>query len=98
MGRYVLRRLLMVVPLLFLITLVSFVIIQLPPGDYLTTYIARLSAAGQEVNEAEKAVALASKTVRNIRYVEVVQSTAQVEDGEIKEYRVQLKLGFEYEE
>jgi flavin-binding protein dodecin len=47
---------------------------------------------------ARQAVALASKTVRNIRYVEVVQSTAQVEDGEIKEYRVQLKLGFEYEE
>ena len=47
---------------------------------------------------ARQAVALASKTVRNIRYVEVVQSTAVVEDGEIKEYRVQLKLGFEYEE
>jgi flavin-binding protein dodecin len=47
---------------------------------------------------ARQAVALASKTVRNIRYVEVVQSTAQVEDGEIKEYRVQLKLGVEYEE
>jgi hypothetical protein len=47
---------------------------------------------------ARQAVALASKTVRNIRYVEVVESTAVVEDGEIKEYRVQLKLGFEYEE
>ena len=47
---------------------------------------------------ARQAVALASKTVRNIRYVEVVESTAHVEDGEIKEYRVQLKLGFEYEE
>jgi flavin-binding protein dodecin len=47
---------------------------------------------------ARQAVALASKTVRNIRYVEVVQSTAVVEDGEIKEYRVNMKLGFEYEE
>ena len=46
---------------------------------------------------ARQAVALASKTVRNIRYVEVVQSTARVEDGHIVEYRVQLKLGFEYE-
>jgi flavin-binding protein dodecin len=43
-------------------------------------------------------VALASRTVRNIRTVEVVQSTARVEGGEIVEYRVQLKLGFEYEE
>lgn len=47
---------------------------------------------------ARQAVALASKTVRNIRYVEVVESTALVEDGQIKEYRVNMKLGFEYEE
>jgi dodecin len=47
---------------------------------------------------ARQAVALASRTVRNIRSVEVVQSTARVEGGEIVEYRVQLKLSFEYEE
>ena len=47
---------------------------------------------------ARQAVAVASKSVRNIRTVEVVQSTARVEGGEIVEYRVQLKLGFEYEE
>jgi flavin-binding protein dodecin len=46
---------------------------------------------------ARQAVALASKTVRNIRYVDVVESTARVENGEIVEYRVQLKIGFEYE-
>jgi dodecin len=47
---------------------------------------------------ARQAVALASKTVRNIKTVEVVQSTATVENNQIVEYRVQLKLGFEYEE
>ena len=46
---------------------------------------------------ARQAVALASKTVRNIREVEVVQSTARVEGGVIVEYRVQMKLSFEYE-
>jgi flavin-binding protein dodecin len=46
---------------------------------------------------ARQAVALASKTVRNIKYVEVLQSTARVEHDEIVEYRVQLKIGFEYE-
>ena len=46
---------------------------------------------------ARQAVAVASKTVRNIRTVEVIQSTAHVENGEIVECRVQLKLGFEYE-
>jgi dodecin len=46
---------------------------------------------------ARQAVATASRTVRNIRTVEVVKSTAAVENGEIVEYRVELKIGFEYE-
>ncbi len=46
---------------------------------------------------ARQAVATASKTVRNIRSIEVVKSTARVEDGEIVEYEVEIKLAFEYE-
>ena len=46
---------------------------------------------------ARQAVATASRTVRNIKTVEVVQSTAIVEDGEIVEYRVEIKIAFEYE-
>jgi flavin-binding protein dodecin len=46
---------------------------------------------------ARRAVATASRTVRNIKTVEVLKSTAIVENGEIVEYRVDLKIGFEYE-
>ncbi len=46
---------------------------------------------------ARQAVATASRTVRNIQSVEVVKSTAVVADGEIVEYRVEVKIGFEYE-
>ena len=46
---------------------------------------------------ARQAGATASRTVRNIKTVEVVQSTAIVEDGEIVEYRVEIKIAFEYE-
>ncbi len=46
---------------------------------------------------ARQAVATASRTVRNIQTVEVIRSTAVVQDGEIVEYRVDLKIGFEYE-
>ena len=46
---------------------------------------------------ARQAVATASRTVRNIREIEVVKSSAKVENGEIVEYRVELKLFFEYE-
>lgn len=44
-----------------------------------------------------QAVATASRTVRNIREVEVVKSTARVTDGQVTEYRVELKIHFEYE-
>jgi flavin-binding protein dodecin len=46
---------------------------------------------------ARQAVATAAQTVRNIRSVEVVKSTATVTDGQITEYRVELKIIFEYE-
>jgi flavin-binding protein dodecin len=46
---------------------------------------------------ARQAVATASRTVRNIKTVEVVHSSANVEDGEIVEYLVDIKIGFEYE-
>ncbi len=46
---------------------------------------------------ARQAVATASRTVRNIKSVEVVKSSAIVDDGEIVEYLVALKIGFEYE-
>jgi flavin-binding protein dodecin len=46
---------------------------------------------------ARQAVATAARTVRNIKTIEVVKSTAVVEDGEIVEYLVDLKIGFEYE-
>ena len=46
---------------------------------------------------AQNAVEVASRTVRNIRDVEVVRSTARVEEGRIVEYRVELKIHFEYE-
>jgi flavin-binding protein dodecin len=46
---------------------------------------------------ARQAAASASKTDRNIESIEVVQSTAKVENGEIREHRVELKIGFEGE-
>jgi peptide/nickel transport system permease protein len=50
MFRYVIQRLLLMIPTLFLISLVTFVIIQLPPGDYLTTLVTELEAAGERAD------------------------------------------------
>jgi peptide/nickel transport system permease protein len=49
---YILRRIFYMIPTLIVISIISFVIIQLPPGDYLTTYVAELVSQGETVNQA----------------------------------------------
>ena len=39
--------------MLFLFSVVAFAIIQAPPGDYLTDYIAAMQAAGEHINQSE---------------------------------------------
>jgi len=45
------RRVLMMIPTLFAISIVTFIIIQLPPGDFFTTYISNLAAMGESVDQ-----------------------------------------------
>jgi peptide/nickel transport system permease protein len=52
MLQYIARRLLMMIPTLFAISLMSFLIIQLPPGDYLTAYVAQLAEQGEVSDSA----------------------------------------------
>jgi len=40
------------IPTLIIISIISFVLIQLPPGDFVTSYAVSLAESGQEVNEA----------------------------------------------
>ncbi|MFP8967492.1 ABC transporter permease [Pokkaliibacter sp. CJK22405] len=47
---YVLRRLLIIIPTLVIISMLIFTIIKLPPGDYLTSYIAELQSQGETVD------------------------------------------------
>jgi peptide/nickel transport system permease protein len=52
MLSFIVKRILRMIPQLFLISLIAFVIIQLPPGDYLTEYMNRLRASGATVDQA----------------------------------------------
>ncbi len=51
MLSYILGRIIRMVPQMILISILAFIIIQLPPGDYLTTQIQRLQATGVQVNQ-----------------------------------------------
>ena len=48
---YLIRRILTMIPTLLIVSVLVFVIIQLPPGDYLESYIAELQSQGESVNE-----------------------------------------------
>ncbi len=53
MLRFIGWRLLMMIPTLIVISIISFTIIQLPPGDFLTSYVAGIAARGETIDEAE---------------------------------------------
>jgi peptide/nickel transport system permease protein len=53
MLTYLARRLFVMIPTLFMISVLVFVIIQLPPGDFLTTYLNELQAQGEAVDPAK---------------------------------------------
>jgi peptide/nickel transport system permease protein len=53
MVAYIVRRLMLAVLTVWAISVLSFIIIHLPPGDYVTSYIASMSASGSAVSEGE---------------------------------------------
>jgi peptide/nickel transport system permease protein len=53
MIRYIVIRTLTMIPTLFLISILVFLIIELPPGDYFESYVAELQALGEEADIAE---------------------------------------------
>jgi peptide/nickel transport system permease protein len=52
MLRFVVRRILYMILTLIVVSILSFAIIQLPPGDYLTTVVTNMRATGEVVDEA----------------------------------------------
>jgi len=53
MVYYTIRRFIYMVIILGVTSIVSFIIIQLPPGDYLTSYIVQLESSGAKVTEQQ---------------------------------------------
>ncbi len=53
MVQYIIKRLLLLPLLLFIFSIFAFVLIQAPPGDFVTSYIAELAASGSSVDQAQ---------------------------------------------
>ncbi len=54
MTKFIVRRIAILIPLLFMVSVVAFVVIQLPPGDYVDSYIRNLELQGGAMNTAQK--------------------------------------------
>ena len=53
MLQYIIKRLLLLPFLLFVFSIIAFILIQAPPGDFLTSYIAELAASGSSIERAQ---------------------------------------------
>ncbi len=53
MTAFIVRRLVLIIPLLFLISIISFVVIILPPGSYVETYVRNLEATGYTMDQGQ---------------------------------------------
>lgn len=53
MLNYFLRRLMYAVILVFVMSIISFIVIQLPPGDFATSYVASISGSGMPEERRE---------------------------------------------
>ncbi|TVQ22242.1 MAG: ABC transporter permease [Spirochaetaceae bacterium] len=62
MLTYIVRRVLYMIPTVFLISVVAFIVINLPPGDYLTSMVA------QQMEEGDAAAAQAQAERLRVRY------------------------------
>lgn len=53
MLSFIIRRIMILIPLLLVLSVISFVIIQLPPGNFVDSYVHRLQYRGYVVSEEE---------------------------------------------
>lgn len=85
MRTYIIKRLLQVIPILIGISLISFMIIQLPPGDFLTVYAANLAAQGERLAEEELAALRAQYALDkpiHMQYIKWVTNFVQGDMGQ----------------
>jgi peptide/nickel transport system permease protein len=73
MLSYIIGRFLRIIPQMILISILAFIIIQLPPGDYLTTQIQRLEASGVQVNQDQVKLLTATYGLDQPMYLQYIK-------------------------
>ena len=67
--------------------------------DHTYRVIELVGTSETSIAEAVRAaVARAHKTIRNLRWFEIVRTSGHIENGEVRHFQVTLKVGFTMEE
>lgn len=83
MPRYLLRRFLLMILTLFIISIISFLIIQAPPGDYMSSYVSRLAAQGEQIDESQLVALRARYGINQPLYVQYLKWLRGVLRGDL---------------
>jgi flavin-binding protein dodecin len=64
-------------------------------SDHVYKVVELVGSSPSSIEDATKAaIERASKTIRNIRWFEVIETRGHVEDGRVHHFQVKLKIGF----
>lgn len=67
--------------------------------DHVYKLVELVGSSEKSIEDAiQKAIARASKTIREIRWFEVLQTRGHVENGTLRHYQVTLRVGFTLED
>ena len=84
MLAYLVRRLILAVLTIWAVSVLSFVVIQLPPGDYITSYIAQMSASGSFVSEQEANALRQQYGLDQPQYIQYIRWMKMVAPGQFR--------------
>jgi flavin-binding protein dodecin len=67
--------------------------------DHVYRVIEVVGTSSKSISDAiDRAVARAHKTLRNLRWFEVLRTSGHIEEGKVRHYQVTLSVGFTMEE
>ncbi len=69
------------------------------PQDHIYKILELVGSSDKSIEDAiENAITRASKTIREMKWFEVVQTRGHIENGKVGHYQVALRVGFTLEE
>ena len=74
-------------------------VVTQPPMDHIYRVIELVGTSEDSIEDAiDSAVARAHRTLRNLRWFEIVRTSGHIEGGRVRHFQVTLKVGFTMEQ